>query len=261
MLRDTEAFGQLLLRKPELGRFIRHINIFIRVTPPSAYRSTLSGISSNLFDLVLHQLTRLQSVMICHYAGPETAMEWKRPQLDWSQMKSSIQHSLLDLLDLPTVTHLELGWMQNFPISNLISCTHLKHLSFTFVVDSSEQISDALTGLCKELKEISGTNTLESIKIVFDIRFEVQEFDVHDFNPWGDHWGELEKVLLHPGWPTLKQASISIIIYGEYDDILKADLASQLETEFARLISSNNFNFQISICEKEPSPHLMVNYY
>jgi hypothetical protein len=113
-LHNTEAFGDLLLKTPEIGRFIRHLNIII-VDPRSKSR--------NLFDQVPQRLTRLQSLTVWR-SDPRDVYD-----IHWNKMSSSMQCSLLNLVHLPTLTHLNLGWINNFPISDLISCTNLKHLS------------------------------------------------------------------------------------------------------------------------------------
>jgi hypothetical protein len=130
-LHDPEAFGRLLLKTPEIARYIRNLSVILRDDPPLYledplsvwHRSRLSGVFSNVFDQVPHQLTGLQSLTF--WRSPHYAV----PDVDWNKMTLSMQLSLLKLVHLPTLTHLKLGWIQNFPISNLISCTHLKHLS------------------------------------------------------------------------------------------------------------------------------------
>jgi hypothetical protein len=358
-LHNTKAFGQLLLKTPEIARFIRHLNII--VVDPRA---------RNLFDPVPQQLTRLQSLA---FRAP---YPWSMCILDWNKIPSSIvQRSLLNLVHLPTVTHLRLGQISNFPISYLVSCTNLKHLSaeslyialgghddssspshghmqlqdldikifkrshgsevslltarrsdgrtvldfsslekisvtfflsdvvvqtreifrmtqqltevrlkskeilnirftgssFVFIAwnDVFQELGfakmvtpslqklkrvhltfamdvyhgDPLAGLCEELEEISGKNKLESIEIVIDLQ-------ANEVCHTGDKWGKLERVLLQPGWPMLKHVSLSITLYRKKYNPLKAALERLRETQFARLMSSKNLDFQFSIFEE-----------
>jgi hypothetical protein len=125
----------------------------------------------------------------------------------------------------------------------------LKRVHLTFVI--YEDNEDPLAGLCEELEEISGKNRLESIGIVINIHADEDCYT-------GDTWGKLERVLLQPGWPMLKHVSLSIIIvvcreyFQENDSPLKVALEHLRETQFARLMSSKNLDFQFSICEVEP---------
>ena len=118
----------------------------------------------------------------------------------------------------------------------------LRRVHLTLVVD--EESEDPLAGFCEELEAISGENQLESIEIVTDFRvFRVSE----DSQSGADTWSGLEKVLLQPGWPTLKHVSLLIIIYRKNDSLFKVALERLREKQFAGLMSSNNIDFQFSI--------------
>ena len=111
-------------------------------------------------------------------------------------------------------------------------------MSFVIYEDSA----DLLAGLWEELEEISGKNRLESIEIEIDL---LADEDYHT-GDW-DAWGKLERVLLQPGWPMLKHVSL-FIFYRADDSLLKAALEHLRETQFARLMSSENLDFQFSVC-------------
>ena len=111
---NTEAFGQLVLGTPEVARSIRHLYIVI-LDPHSQ--------SVHLFDQVPQHLARLQSLTFWR------SDSWDVPDVDWKNISSSMQRSLLNLVHIPTLSHLKLGWINNFPISDLNTCTNLKQLS------------------------------------------------------------------------------------------------------------------------------------
>ena len=113
----SEAFGRLLLKTPAIAKYVRHLNICI--IRQDIIRRSYAG-SGYLFGQVPRQLTRLQSLTIWHSHYPHN---------DWNNNSSSMQRSLLNLMHLPTLSHLNLRWISNFPISELITCTNLKHLS------------------------------------------------------------------------------------------------------------------------------------
>ena len=102
---------------------------------------------------------------------------------------------------------------------------------------------DLLAEFCAELEAISRKNKLESIEIMVDLRVS------KDCKSGADTWSRLEKVLLQPGWPTLKHVSLLIIIFRENVIPFKVALERLWETQFAGLMSSNNLDFQFSIHE------------
>ena len=103
---NGEAFEQLLLESPDIARYVRKLEIYIE------------PLSDNHFPV--SHLTRLQSLIIL-YSG--TCIRQK-----WGELPSSTQCSLMNLMYLPTLTHLDVECISDFPISNLIVCTNIKHL-------------------------------------------------------------------------------------------------------------------------------------
>ena len=104
----TEAFGQLVLETPEIARSIR--NLYIIIVDPRSQ-------SGHLFNQVPQNLTRLQLLSLSRWCT-----------VDWNNISSSMQHSLLNLVHIPTLSHLSLKRIKNFPISHLDTCTNLKQL-------------------------------------------------------------------------------------------------------------------------------------
>jgi len=130
----TVSRSRLLLETPAIAKYIRHLDI--RIMRQEIICRPYAG-SEYLFGQVPRQLTRLQSLAIwpSHY-----------PHNDWNNNSSSMQRSLLNLMHLPTLSHLNLGWISNFPISDLITCTNLKHLSVQefHITGEDEQAASSL---------------------------------------------------------------------------------------------------------------------
>ena len=122
----AEAFEQLLLKTPVIAKYVRHLNFRVSITKPHLARDPL--------EQVVPQLTRLQSLSISMYTSPPDL------SLNWNDISSSMQNSILNLAHLPTVRDLYLETMSNFPIFHLITCTNLKHL----YVGPDLQITDEL---------------------------------------------------------------------------------------------------------------------
>ena len=114
MAHSSTAFEQLLLETPEIATYILQLEITLN--------GTMSE-STHFFDHV-PQLTRLQSLDLNCF---DFESLWSPTH--WNDIPSSIQRTLLIFIHLPTLTHLTLGWIQDFPISNLTPCNNLKRLS------------------------------------------------------------------------------------------------------------------------------------
>jgi hypothetical protein len=59
-----------------------------------------------------------------------TVFHWGMGSINWIQMDTVMRSTVLRLMHLPTLTHLDI---KNFHVSDLFSCTSLKHLSFDCV--------------------------------------------------------------------------------------------------------------------------------
>ncbi|KAF8801606.1 hypothetical protein BYT27DRAFT_7197840 [Phlegmacium glaucopus] len=126
-LHRGEAFGEFLLTTPDIARYVRKLRIRL-YDPCSEPRQ--------FFVRVPRQLTRLESF---------TILEHSLRQNDWNYIPLSMRYLLLDFIHIPTLNHLDLRSLRNFPISHLIPSPNLKHLSTTnlFLVDEG----DAATAL------------------------------------------------------------------------------------------------------------------
>lgn len=111
LLRDIDEFGQFLLESPGIARYIRQLKICILDSWEPEFRYA--------FAYFPRELTRLQSLQIYY---PYSAV-------GWDQIPLSMQSLLLNIMHLPTLSHLHMARIEHFPISNLINCTDIKHLS------------------------------------------------------------------------------------------------------------------------------------
>ena len=101
-------FERLLHETPEIADYIRKLDYiirFARLTSPSIQES-------------LKRISRLEFLTVC------CRMNWIK--LDWRN--NPIRPALLHLLHLPTLTHFKVSNVNNFVISDLISCVNLKYL-------------------------------------------------------------------------------------------------------------------------------------
>ncbi|KAF8804781.1 hypothetical protein BYT27DRAFT_7193836 [Phlegmacium glaucopus] len=105
-------------------------------------------------------------------------------------------------------------------------------------IDSSKSSNDPLAGLCDELEDILGKNKLESIELEITLLID------QDSRLSGD-WARLERILLKPGWPMLKQVFLLVIIYANSRATYTWALRTLLPARFAGLRSSKDFRFSI----------------
>ncbi|KIM40560.1 hypothetical protein M413DRAFT_445997 [Hebeloma cylindrosporum] len=107
--RSQDAFVHLLERKPELGEYVRKVDYCIEaddhIIPP------ILG--------ALAKLTKVKSLAIWHHSNDK---------LRWRTQNWPIGAVLLHLMQLPTLSHLKLHWIENFPVSDLIRSSSLEHL-------------------------------------------------------------------------------------------------------------------------------------
>ena len=166
---DDEALWQLLLETPDIARYVHKLKICAR---PYEHKSKC------FLEPVSPQLTGLQSLTIFN------SNLW-HPML-WSKLSSSSQRSLLNLMHLPTLTHLDVSRISSFPKSNLIFWANVKHLS----AHDLDILDDGVASspLCRKPLE------LQTLHIsINDPRLLILEATCSDGRPFLDLTG-LEKV-------------------------------------------------------------------
>ena len=102
---DSERFSNLLLMNPEIARYVRNLNY--RFYPP------LSDHELNILD-VLKKRSSLQSIRL---SSPG--------MIEWNYLPESVQSSLVFLIQLPTVTRLDIDDIIGFPATALSGCSNL----------------------------------------------------------------------------------------------------------------------------------------
>jgi hypothetical protein len=78
----------------------------------------------------LGKLTKLKSLSIWHHT--ENKLVWTT---NWP-----MHSALLHLMQLPTLSYLELRWITNFPVSDLIHSSSLKHLEIDYIDFAAEDV-------------------------------------------------------------------------------------------------------------------------
>ena len=107
----SERFNDLLLENPEIARYVRSLNYTV-----------YNPIRDHTVTLNILELLKVHS--------PLKSIELSSPRLDWNDYPKSIRLSLLSLIELPTVTRLDLNSFTRFPATALSGCTNLINLQF-----------------------------------------------------------------------------------------------------------------------------------
>ena len=109
-----ERLSDLLSENPDIARYVRSLN----------YRMYYASISRD------HELTTLNILKV---RSPLKSIELSSPRANWNDYPESIRLSLLSLIELPTVTHLNIFNFGRFPATALSGCTNLMNLQFGYI--------------------------------------------------------------------------------------------------------------------------------
>ena len=115
---SKKGFVKLLKSRPDVVKYIRELTYHVSHNNDDDH--LLSPILSNFLPT-----SRLNCLTI-------TAV-----QQDWNTLDSSLSSALLHLMHLPTINHIDISCIENFPISSLTSCVNL-HRLYLFDMDIPE---------------------------------------------------------------------------------------------------------------------------
>jgi hypothetical protein len=104
---NSERFSDLFSKNPDIHRYVRSLNY--RVYNP------ISDHVLNILDM-LKKRSSLQSITL------------SSPRLDWNDFPESIRSSLVFLIQLPTISHIDIYEFKGFPATALSGCSNLINL-------------------------------------------------------------------------------------------------------------------------------------
>ena len=141
---SNKGFVKLLRSRPEVVRHIRKLSYKI-------------GLGDNRYPL-----SQLQPTHRCHPSSDDDDYHLLAPILlkflrkipclncltiaaavrDWNTLDSSLTSALLHLVHLPTINHIEISCIRNFPLSSLTSSINLHRLDIFDMFDAGAGIED-----------------------------------------------------------------------------------------------------------------------
>ena len=109
---NVRAFERLLRNTPEIGDYIRELVLFSRV----------EDLANAFIQESFKRISKLEILTVHPHITPRH---------DWSN--NPIRPLLLHLLHLPTLTHFEVNYFNDFAVSDLIPCVNLKCLDIGYL--------------------------------------------------------------------------------------------------------------------------------
>ena len=126
---SKKEFVKLLKNRPDIVKYIRKLTYEVRgIGTYKGYDD--DHLLSPTLPNYLRTISCLKSLTI-HGA-----------KLDWNTLDSSLTSALLYLIQLPTISHIDLSFIQNFPLSSLTPSVNLLRLDISYLRRSSPRRED-----------------------------------------------------------------------------------------------------------------------
>ena len=126
---DLQRFSDLLLKNPDIARYVRSLKYLVRLLPVSDHEL-------NILDM-LKERSSLQSI--------ELRSSELESLLDWKNLAESIRSSLVSLIQLPTVTFLSIHSFNGFPATVLSGCSNLIDLQLGNLILAPSEVNQVIS--------------------------------------------------------------------------------------------------------------------
>jgi hypothetical protein len=127
---SKKKFVKLLESRPDVVKYIRkltyivgYVNPFQSLQSSSTYPNFVND--DHLLSPILPDFLRTIPHLNC--------LTISASKFDWNSMDSSLTSALLHLMRLPTMNHIDLSYIQNFPLYSLTSSVNLHRLKIFFL--------------------------------------------------------------------------------------------------------------------------------
>ena len=121
---SKKGFVKLLRSRPDVVNYIRKFTYnfqSLRLSPTHPSFNNENHLVSSILSNLLRTLSRLNCLTI-------TAS-----QLDWNELDSSLTSAFLYLMNLPTIEHIDLSYIQKFPLSSFTPSVNLHRLDISYL--------------------------------------------------------------------------------------------------------------------------------
>ena len=134
---SKKGFVKLLRSRPDVVKYIRkltyHVNCNFQSLRISPTHPSFNNDNHHLLSSVLPNLLRTISHLNC--------LTISASQFDWNTLDSSLTSAFLYLMHLPTINHIDLSYIQDFPLSSFTPSVNLRRLDISYLrcFDRSEE--------------------------------------------------------------------------------------------------------------------------
>ena len=256
---SKRAFVKLLRSKPDVVNYIRKLTYDV----PFICSLEVDRILSN-FLLTISRLNCL--IITASYQ-------------DWNTLDSSLTSALLHLMHLPTINHIDLSYITNFPLSNLTPSVNLHRLDINYLSLDSFEIIVPLEMMPKIREFHVSESPRVTMKLLHantqDGRPVFNFMDLRRFSICLDQFEDeqivryilqnaklLEKLHLDLPWPdgilgllsprahTLKVLDLTVSLYGSVPPL--AMVCEELEAMAGHnMLEALSFEVYVSVCHTE----------
>ena len=120
---SKKGFVKLLKKRPDVVNYIRKLSYKLSSVHEFAWDSSSPVNNDDLLSPILPNI--LRTIPHLNYLKIDAS------QLDWNSLNSSLKSAFLHLIHLPTLNHINLSYIRNFPLSSLTSSVNLLRLDIS----------------------------------------------------------------------------------------------------------------------------------
>ena len=154
---SKKGFVKLLKKGPEVVKYIRKLTYKVEYdgrfqSSPFASTYPCFDYDDNLLSPILPNFLRTISFLNCLTI---TASK----MVDWNTVDSSLTSALLHLVHLPTINHIDLSSIENFPLFSLTSSVNLRRLDIFNLSIEEEDFPEEIVVLSETMPKIREFHT------------------------------------------------------------------------------------------------------
>jgi hypothetical protein len=148
---SKKGFLKLFKSKPDVFKYIRKLTYKVSHTSP--YLPSLDEGTDRLLSPILRTFSCLNCLKI------------NASHSDWNTLDSSLTSAFLHLMHLPTINHIELSNIENFPLPSLSPSVNLHRLDLLFLFPPGEDVSPGIIVQSEMMPKIREFNTSWSTRL------------------------------------------------------------------------------------------------
>ena len=156
LVSSKNGFVQLVKSRPDIVNYIRKLTYKVSAGDNREDDHLLSPILSNFLPTT--------SCLNC--------LEINASGWEWNALDSSLTSAFLHLISLPTINHIDLSFIQNFPLSSLTSSVNLLRLDMRYLHDIEEDnySKNVQSEMLPKIREFHTSNSCWPTMKLLDIK-------------------------------------------------------------------------------------------